>query len=194
MSKLTAWLSPTLICTIALVLACSLLFVFDANSLDYQRQAIAEGQWWRLITGNFNHTNLWHLVMNMAGLVVIVSLFEQHFSPLKLIGLILILALLQGLGLYIFYPNTLGYVGLSGILHGIFGYGAVFDIYKGIKMGYWLLVGLIAKIGYEQIFGASHDVSLMINAKVATNAHLIGAISGILCALCMISWIKLRRN
>ncbi len=34
----------------------------------------------------------------------------------------------------------------------------------------------------------------MINAKVATNAHLIGAISGILCALCMISWIKLRRN
>jgi len=82
--------------------------------------------------------------------------------------------------LYLFYPGLLGYVGLSGMLHGLFTYGAISDISTGVKSGYLLLLGVIIKVAYEQIFGASIQVTQMIDARVATEAHLVGVITGIL--------------
>lgn len=163
-------------------LLCILLFSLGLDdALAYRRDNIFEWQWWRLISGNFLHTNIWHLAMNLAGLWVIVLLFEQHYSAKMLTILILTLGLLQGLALLMFFPNTLGYVGLSGLLHGLFVYGAVLDISKGLKTGYLLTLGVILKVLYEQTFGASHEITSLIGARVATEAHLIGVVSGFIC-------------
>lgn len=154
--------------------------------LSYQYNAITDGQIWRLITGNLLHTNLWHLLMNLAGFWVIVFLHEVHYKrhPGKLILLFLSLCLLEGIGLYFFYPSLKAYVGLSGLLHGLFAFGAVMDIRKGYRSGYLLLLGVIIKVGYEQVFGATSSITQLINARVATESHLVGLICGILCALC----------
>lgn len=153
----------------------------DTDSLlAFRRNGISNGEYWRLFTGNLLHTNQWHLLMNLAGLWVLLFLFKPHFRALNFTLIFSVLCLLQGLGLYLFYPGLLGYVGLSGMLHGLFTYGAIRDFSTGLKSGYLLLLGVIIKVAYEQIFGASIQVTQMIDARVATEAHLVGVITGIL--------------
>ncbi|MBR9727253.1 rhombosortase [Shewanella intestini] len=160
--------------------------LFDVNnSLAYRRDKITDFQVWRLITGNFLHTNLWHLLMNLAGLWVIVFLHEVHYRyhVSKFCLLIFCLCLQQSIGLYFLYPSLVGFVGLSGILHGLFAFGAVMDIKKGFRSGYLLLLGVILKVAYEQYFGSLQGMSVLIGAKVATESHLLGLVAGVLSAI-----------
>ncbi|WP_299798815.1 rhombosortase [uncultured Shewanella sp.] len=169
----------------AVITACCIfLYFLELESLlAFRRSAIGAGDYWRLISGNLLHTNHWHLVMNLAGLWVLLLLFKPHFSALSFTSVFILLCALQGLGLYLFFPLLSGYVGLSGMLHGLFTYGAIKDIAAGIKSGYLLLAGVFIKVGYEQIFGASEQVTQMIDARVATEAHLIGVVTGILLSI-----------
>ncbi|MEL4273073.1 rhombosortase [Shewanella xiamenensis] len=170
-------------------LLCALLYVTGLftpsvdNLLAYRRSDISDGQWWRLITGNLLHTNHWHLLMNLAGLWVVLFLHHFHYQLRGLTVLFILLCLFEGIGLYLGYPQLLGYVGLSGMLHGLFTFGAVQDIHRKMYSGYLLLLGVIVKVGHEQFYGASDDVTAMIGARVATEAHLVGLICGLLCAL-----------
>ena len=165
-----------------ITLVCVSLFYMQLDDLlAYQRVQILDGQWWRLLSGNLLHTNAWHLYMNLAGLWVILALHEQHYQARGLCLLFCILCLMQGLGLLVFFPDLIGYVGLSGMLHGLFTYGAVLDIRRGLKSGYLLLLGVILKVSYEQYFGASIEMTQLINARVATEAHLVGLVSGMFC-------------
>lgn len=167
---------------ISLYLA-SLLYPAVDHLLSYQRHAISDGQWWRLISGNFLHTNHWHVLMNLAGLWVVLSLHHFHYRLTGLSLLFVLLCLLEGVGLYLGYPQLLGYVGLSGMLHGLFAFGAVQDIINKVHLGYVLLIGVIIKVGHEQFYGASDEVTSMIGARVAIEAHLVGLLCGLLCAL-----------
>ncbi len=167
-----------------LSLLCALLYFGQLDTqLAFRRDEITQGQWWRLITGNVMHTNHWHLVMNLGGLWVMYLLHGFHFNLKGYLLLILSLSILEGVGLFLLYPGLHGYVGLSGILHGIFAFGAIQDIRAKYRSGWALLAGVIAKVGYEQFYGASQDVSELIGARVATESHLIGMCAGILCAL-----------
>ena len=177
-------------------LVCALLYLAGLASpaiddlLAYRRSAIGDGQWWRLVTGNLLHTNHWHLLMNLAGLWVVLFLHHFHYHIKGLSILFVILCLFEGIGLYLGYPQLLGYVGLSGMLHGLFTYGAVQDIRRNIRSGYLLLLGVIVKVGHEQLYGASDDVTAMIGARVATEAHLVGLVSGLICAFTMVLIFK----
>ncbi|MEL4386570.1 rhombosortase [Shewanella xiamenensis] len=170
-------------------LLCALLYVAGLftpsidNLLAYRRSAISDGQWWRLITGNLLHTNHWHLLMNLAGLWVVLFLHHFHYRLKGLTTLFILLCLFEGIGLYLGYPQLFGYVGLSGMLHGLFTFGAVQDIRRKMRSGYLLMIGVIVKVGHEQFYGASDDVTAMIGARVATEAHLVGLICGLVCAL-----------
>ncbi|MEL4242004.1 rhombosortase [Shewanella xiamenensis] len=170
-------------------LLCALLYVTGLFTpsvdtlLAYRRSDISDGQWWRLITGNLLHTNHWHLLMNLAGLWVVLFLHHFHYQLKGLAALFILLCLFEGIGLYLGYPQLLGYVGLSGMLHGLFTFGAVQDIHRKMRSGYLLLLGVIVKVGHEQFYGASDDVTAMIGARVATEAHLVGLICGLVCAL-----------
>jgi rhomboid family GlyGly-CTERM serine protease len=93
-------------------------------------------------------------------------------------------------GLYFFAPDLIWYAGLSGALHGIFSWGACMDIKEKMKSGWLLLIGLAIKVGYEQVDGSSQQVANLINAKVAVDAHLFGALSGIIIFLLMYATAK----
>jgi rhomboid family GlyGly-CTERM serine protease len=86
-------------------------------------------------------------------------------------------------GIYLFAQQLNWYVGLSGTLHGMFIWGAYLDIRHKVFSGWVLLGGVWLKIAYEQIEGPSVEVAKLINANVATEAHLFGAISAILVIL-----------
>ncbi|MCG9696586.1 rhombosortase [Shewanella sp. Isolate11] len=170
---------PYLVVLIVTIICTLLYFLHLEPQLAFRRSAITGGQWWRLITGNLLHTNHWHLLMNLAGLWVIAFLHEMHYRASNFLGIFLSLALLQGIGLYLLFPTLGGYVGLSGLLHGLFTYGALKDIQKKVRSGYLLFVGVCAKVVYEQLYGATDQVTQLIGARVATESHLVGVISGI---------------
>lgn len=176
----------SLVCLVLLLVALPVPAIMHTDAIfNYQHSAIANGQIWRLFTGNLLHTNAWHLGMNLAGLWVIVFLHEIHYRYHvgKLILLFCSLCLMEGLGLFNFYPSVSAYVGLSGVLHGLFAFGAVMDIRKGFRSGYLLVLGVIAKVMYEQYFGADAGLSELINARVSIESHLVGMISGFICAI-----------
>ncbi|PQJ90160.1 rhombosortase [Aliivibrio sifiae] len=142
----------------------------------WDRSLILQGEIWRLITGNFTHTNLPHLIMNSAALTVFCFIFKDILNPKKLWGLLFFISLMTGV-LLLLSPIQ-SYVGLSGVLHGLFIWAAIEDIKQKRNTGWLLLISIITKICWEQYFGASASTISLINAKVATEAHLIGAFSG----------------
>jgi rhomboid family GlyGly-CTERM serine protease len=178
--------------TIIAMLAIIAYFFDDAISdlFVYQHQLINQGELWRTFTGHFFHTNGIHLLLNLAALVLLWAL-HGHFYTVKSYSLLFITsALICSAGLYLFSPETHQYVGLSGVLHGIFVYGAIMDIRHKDKTGYLLFVGVWLKIAYEQFYGASEQVASLIDANVAIDAHLWGAVGGLFFSCCYILMAK----
>ncbi|MEC7804297.1 MAG: rhombosortase, partial [Pseudomonadota bacterium] len=91
----------------------------------YDRAAIAEGEFWRIITGHLAHLGWNHLVMNVAGLWLVTYVFAPAGKPWLWATGMLATAMLTSAGLYFFNPQLSFYVGLSGVLHGIIVIGAL---------------------------------------------------------------------
>ena len=157
-----------------------LLGEFFTNSLVYQRQLITKGEIWRLLTGHILHTNGYHLLLNLAALFMLWALHGRFYSIQSYTALFLFCSITTSIGIYCFDPTLIQYVGLSGVLHGVFVFGAIMDINAKDKTGYFLFIGVWLKIAHEQFYGANTDVSNLIEASVAVNAHLWGALGGLL--------------
>ncbi|CAM5225895.1 rhombosortase [Alishewanella longhuensis] len=69
------------------------------------------------------------------------------------------------------------------MLHGILCFGAVLDIRQGYRSGVLILLGVAAKLAFEQYAGPDAELAAKIAAEVAIDAHLYGAISGVLLGL-----------
>ena len=151
-----------------------------SNSLIYDRLSIAQDEWWRFFSAHFFHTNLYHFLLNALMLVLLWALQGYAYTIRSYLAVFFVSALFSCLGIHYFSPELSQYVGLSGALHGIFVWSVLQDIARNEKLGYILLFGIILKITAEQFYGASTDLSELISAKVAINAHLWGAIGGAL--------------
>lgn len=150
------------------------------QTLIYQRELIAQGEVWRLFTGHLLHTNGFHLLLNLAALIMLWALHGRFYSIKNYGALFLFCSISTSMGIFYTDPSLIEYVGLSGVLHGIFVFGAIMDIKSKDKTGYLLFIGVWLKIAHEQIYGASTEVSDLIEASVAIDAHLWGAVSGLL--------------
>ena len=150
-----------------------------ANLTYWQNELIEQGQWWRILTGNFTHTNWIHLAMNILGLWVISYLFRPN--PKSLICALLIASL--SVGMLNLTTSMSSYVGLSGTLHGIFAYYALCESLSGRKSSWLLVGGVLVKTIWEMTIGASQTTSELINAAVAVESHLFGVLTGLILAL-----------
>lgn len=165
-----------------LVLFCSVLLALteplSSEWFAYNRLDISHLQFWRLITGHFLHTNLIHLLLNLAGLGLLWALHGHYYQNKQYITVMLLLCLGTSAGIYVFSADLQWYVGLSGVLHGLFVLGAYFDIRHHLTSGWLLLLSVWIKVLYEQFYGASQDIAQLIDANVAIDAHLFGTLSG----------------
>jgi len=167
---------------IILSLLCIVLAVLDSTlgeQLNFERTAILNGEVWRLLSGNLLHTNWNHLWLNLGGLWLIWGIFYDigtnrwQWSAI-LVPIILTTPLLLWLS-----PDLHSYVGLSGALHGTIIAFGIADYRKNRWVSIGLILGVAIKLGFEQIYGTSESVKALIDADVAIDAHLWGAISGI---------------
>jgi len=166
---------------LTVVILSLITFIFDnslSESLVYQRSLVNEGEIWRVFSGHFFHTNGFHFLLNGAAVIMLWAL-HGHFYTIKSYSFVFIVsAVICAIGIHWFSLDINQYVGLSGVLHGLFIWGAIADIKAKERTGYLLLLGIILKIAHEQFYGASEDVTALIGANVAINAHLWGAIGG----------------
>lgn len=157
--------------------------------LSYQSDLIAAGEWWRLFSGQLLHFELSHLGLNVAGIWVMYLLFAEHAASWRYAILIGTLTLLIGIAMYYFAPSMQYYVGFSAVLYGIFAWGACLDIQRKIRLGYLLLVGMVAKVSWEMWQGPI-AIGAADTSGLAVAAHFWGVVSGIIVAL---AWIAVRR-
>lgn len=123
--------------------------------------------------------------MNIAALFLVFSIFKPKLLEFEIVGSLLCLCV----GCSVLYrTDILVYSGLSGVIHGLFGYYVIKDIIqkKNGLTTYLMLIILIIKIIYEQNFGASKETEEIIGAMVAIDSHLYGAICGVLMSVSMI--------
>ena len=149
-----------------------------STSLQYERSLILNGEYWRIITCHFTHTGWQHLFLNLAGAMLVFSLFFQLYSPLSwLLGTLCCMVGIS-LSLLVFSPNLEWYRGLSGLLHGLLMMGLIEGVRKKNVYCWVGLLALAAKLAMEQLVGPAGETIRLIHAPVITNAHLAGAIAG----------------
>lgn len=153
------------------------------EALRYQAAEIKDGEVWRLLSGNLVHLGWAHTLMNLFGLGLIWGLFWNTFSQIPWLIIALTSALAVSLGLLAFNPQLVWYVGLSGVLHGLFVAGAVGGIRRGDRREAILLVAIVGKLIWEQAYGALPGSAEMAGGPVVVDAHLYGAAGGALAAL-----------
>ncbi len=149
------------------------------STFQFDRGLIDQGQYWLLFTGHLVHLNWMHWGLNMAGLVIVAVFFSLYGNLFDWLFVLLFSALVTGLGLYWFHPELIWYVGLSGVLHGLFIYGAIREIRFYPFSGYVLVLLLAAKLFWEYMNGALPGSEEMTGGRVLVEAHLYGALAGL---------------
>jgi rhomboid family GlyGly-CTERM serine protease len=139
--------------------------------LRYDRSAIAAGGWWRLLTAHIVHLDWHHLLLNELGLVLVWSLFAQDYDLAEWCAIVLAGALAISSGLWWLSPRVGWYVGASGVLHAVMAAGAAKHLAQGSWDRWILIIGLGAKLAWEQWGGSSAPL-------IVVDAHLYGACCG----------------
>lgn len=165
-----------------------------AEWLRYDRAAVEQGELWRILTANFIHLGWGHLVLNAAGLLAIAWLFAEDHGVAEWIFVLLMCSIATSVGLYLWNPDIRWCVGMSGALHGLFVVGAFAWLLDVPRLGAGLLAGVTAKIAYEQLAGAMPFSEGVVGGTVVTDAHLWGALGGLIAALVLYVWHRTGRR
>jgi membrane associated rhomboid family serine protease len=82
--------------------------------------AVANGDWWRMVTSMFLHANLLHIGFNMYALYIFGPPLEQRFGGLRFAALYFVAGLWGSAGALLLSPNV-PTVGASGAIFGLMG-------------------------------------------------------------------------
>lgn len=150
--------------------------------LRFDRNGILSGEIWRLFTGHFAHLSWAHLATNLLGLALTWGLFGHHLPTKRWLHVIAFNALGISLLLLIVDSHLHWYVGLSGVLHGMFLVGCLYDLRNGRWDSKVLLALLIGKLLWEQLRDPTPEsasfIEQIIGGYVVVDAHLFGALMG----------------
>jgi membrane associated rhomboid family serine protease len=136
---------------------------------------IANGDWWRVITGGFLHAGFLHLLFNMYVLYVAGSILEPAIGTPRFLGIYFVSLIAGSLGALIVDPNTVT-VGASGAIFGLM--AAVIVVARGR--------------GVEQVaqqFGIFIVLNLFLTFAIpgiSVGGHIGGLIGGTIAALLVI--------
>jgi len=138
---------------------------------------VAEGEWWRIITGGFLHASLLHIGFNMFALYQLGTAMERVVGTAKF-GLIYVVSIVGGSvgALAITAPNT-PTVGASGGIFGLFAAYAILELSRGMNpmkggIGPVILLNLVLTFAIPGISIGGHLGGLA--AGAAAGALVIG--------------------
>ena len=174
--------------SLGLALAACLAFLwllaaggFDwLQALRYQREAIGQGQWWRLVTAHWVHLGVRHLLLDSAGLVLLWALYARELRPAGWLWVFACSTAAIDAGLWWGEPQIHWYAGISGLLHGAWAAGATALGHRRERTGWLMLAILAGKLLLEHRAGVSLVSAAL---PVVTAAHVYGALGGVAASL-----------
>ncbi|PPE73164.1 rhombosortase [Solimonas fluminis] len=184
------WAVPAGVALLCLLLALGGDPVRDA--LAYQREAVAAGQWWRLLGANFLHLGWYHLLLNLLGLWTLLLLCPEPLPARTWLLRLLVLGLAVTLGIHVLAPQWRSYVGFSGILHGLFLLGLLPQALRRDGIALAALACLAAKLAWEAFSGTPISDEQALGGRVAQEAHWFGIIAA-LCYAAIAGLLRQRR-
>jgi membrane associated rhomboid family serine protease len=137
---------------------------------------IADGEWYRLLTGAFLHAGILHIAFNMYALYILGTLLEPALGAVRFAAMYFASLFAGSLGVILLSPDTHA-VGASGAIFGLF--AAAFVIARGRRLeAIAAQLGVLLLINLALTFGIPH---------IAIGAHLFGAAGGALCGLLILA-------
>ena len=133
---------------------------------------IREGQYYRLLTSEFVHVNILHILCNMYALYIIGSQVENYFGKIKYIIIYITSAITASLLSMLLNMNTAS-IGASGAIFGLMGALLYFGINYRVYLGTALTKEILPVIILNLLLGFTLS-------GVDNFAHLGGLIGGFL--------------
>ena len=169
------------------MLLLALIFYFGGDStaadLRFDRAAVRSGEFWRLASGHFIHLGGSHFALNAAGLALVWFLVGQVFDVRQWLLVVAMSLFAMDLGLWFLNPGLDWYVGMSGLLHGILVAGLVEQLRRPDRETLVLAALVLGKLIFEQWSGPLPGSESTAGGPVVVDAHLYGALGGVLAAL-----------
>jgi membrane associated rhomboid family serine protease len=109
------------------------------------------GQWWRLVTFNFLHIGLMHLMFNSSALFSIGPQVEGIFGSQKFVFAYVATGVGSGVASLLFLPG--GTAGASGAIFGLIGLMAVYGYRLGGSLGHGLMRQMLIWAAFGIMFG-----------------------------------------
>ena len=149
--------------------------------------SLKRGEYWRVFTPAFLHGDPLHLLMNMLGLASLGRIVERMIGLRRYALLLVLLAAGSHLPQGLLGENLFGFkglsgspnfVGISGVIMGLFGYVAVKtkmrpDLGFALSAQAYFMVGILLVLGFAgEMFGKVG------NLHMANFAHLGGLVAG----------------
>ena len=104
--------------------------------------AVANGEWWRLLTATFVHIQFLHLFFNMFALWIFGPVLENMLGRTRFVTLYLLSGLVGSVAVYWLSAPNIPTLGASGSIFGLLGAALVVSVRRGYDVT-WLL-GLLA--------------------------------------------------
>jgi membrane associated rhomboid family serine protease len=147
------------------------------DNFALQGVAVADGEWYRLLTGGFLHAGLFHLGFNMFALYILGRLLEPAIGTPRFLALYFASLFAGAFGALLLSDPVAQTVGASGAIFGLFGAAFVIARGRGLdtvasELGFLLLINLALTFGI---------------AGISIGGHLGGLVGGLLCALTIVA-------
>jgi rhomboid family GlyGly-CTERM serine protease len=146
----------------------------------FDRVAIAQGEWWRLVTGHWVHSDLAHAGWDITALLLLGALFEARLQwrlPLALlIGTV-------GVDAWLWWGDTTlrYYCGLSGILNSLLIVGLL-QLWRDLRHPLILLTGAGAAVKILVEVNAGQALLTQTAWPSVPTVHAVGFLCGLIFA------------
>ena len=147
----------------------------------FDRVAIAQGEWWRLVTGHWVHSDLAHAVWDIAALLLLGTLFEARLQwrlPLAL------LVATVGVDAWLWWgdPALQYYCGLSGILNSLLIVGLL-QLWRDLRHPLIMFTGVGAAVKIIVEINTGQALLTQTAWPSVPTVHAVGFLCGLVLAV-----------
>ncbi len=185
--------SATPLVTYVLIAVNVAMFALQMMSSELQRalvlfsHAVADGEWYRLISSAFLHYGPTHILFNMWALYVVGPPLEAALGRLRFASLYLVSALGGSVLVYLLSALGAQTAGASGAIFGLF--GATFVVGKRLNLDVRWVVGLIAlNLAFTFV------IPLISSQNISWQGHIGGLVTGAVIAAAYVYAPRNNRN
>ena len=145
--------------------------------------AVADGEYWRLISSGFLHEQIFHLIMNLLALYWLGRMIEPALGHARFVAIYLVSLLTGSMGVMLLDPTSFT-LGASGAVYGLLGAAIVMARNRNI--------GLMQS-GLLPILALNLGITFLI-PNISIGGHLGGLAGGLLVTFVIEELSRRRRN